>query len=409
MGRFERKLPPALTAALPPATCYTVAKAEGERRVTERGKQLCTWTLAGLAVLCAVLGFLIDTRFVYLAAVVCGGWLLLQLVPVRTAAPEQLSEEEGPSLDDAFDALESGTFDLEEPSQRVTSRKFLKSSAEMLAEGWLGPYRIIEELGRGTSGIVYKAEWAPSNRLVAMKILRRAVAENDRLRFIREVKAVSKLEHPHIVPIYEVDTLQGRPYYSMMFIPGDDFEKRLAKGGGTVLKVRVLAAICEALEYLHACGYVHRDVKPANILLGEDETPFLVDFGYAKNTANDMEITQPGSTVGTPLYMAPEQILGRSDQLGPHTDVYSLGTILYQVLAGTPPYRRDDMAEIIDATLHEDPFPPSTIFPGVPAVLEEVCMQALAKPIADRCPSAAKFREALCAWLDSQGLPHAHA
>ncbi len=390
-----------------------------------RWRNIVGLLLTGGLATCLVLSWVWhDTRWALGGLLPLLGLVLLRKEPQEpTSAPAPPAEAPPPArqtppgteppadLETAFALLESGTHDLRTPSQRVTSARFLKSSARMLAEGQLGPYKILKELGRGSSGVVYKALWEPHNKLVAMKILQRLAEDKERRRFIREVKAVSQLEHPHIVPIYEVDTLQGRPYYSMRFIEGHDFEHSLRTNGALLTellpgRVRVLIRIAQALHYLHERGYIHRDVKPANILLDQQDRPYLVDFGFAKHTALDIRITQPGTTVGTPVYMAPEQILGRQDQLGPHTDVFSLGNLLYQALTGELPHARPEIAQIVQSVLAEAPVPPSQVRGGVPAELEQLCLAALTKPIARRLASAAVFAQRLSAWLKKETAGH---
>ncbi|HZY86871.1 MAG TPA: serine/threonine-protein kinase, partial [Gemmataceae bacterium] len=269
------------------------------------------------------------------------------------------------------------------------------------AGGTLVPgYEVLGELGRGGMGVVYKARQTALKRLVALKMIlagAHAGAEQ-RARFRREAEAVARLQHPNIVQVYEVGEHEGLPFFSLEFVAGGSLAQRLK---GRPLAPGRAAAIVEklarAMHAAHRAGVVHRDLKPANVLLhggdGEGDgldCPKVTDFGLAKRLSVEPGAslpgvqTQPGAVLGTPSYMAPEQAAGRAAEVGPRTDVYALGAILYELLTGRPPFRAATALRTLDLVLKQDPAPPSRLRPGVPRDLEVVCLKALAKAPAQR-------------------------
>jgi hypothetical protein len=265
-------------------------------------------------------------------------------------------------------------------------------------------YEVLGELGRGGMGVVYKARQTALKRLVALKMIlagAHAGAEQ-RVRFRREAEAVARLQHPHIVQVYEVGDHDGLPYFSLEYVDGGSLAQRLQ---GRPLAPERAAAVVEklarAMHAAHQRGIVHRDLKPANVLLhggdGEGDgldCPKVTDFGLAKRLSVDPAAslpgvqTQPGAVLGTPSYMAPEQAAGRAAEVGPLTDVYALGAILYELLTGRPPFRAATVLRTLDLVLKQDPLPPSRLRPDVPRDLEVVCLKALAKAPAQRYTSA---------------------
>lgn len=267
-------------------------------------------------------------------------------------------------------------------------------------------YRFLKLVGKGASGHIYKAIWKPYNKMVAVKVLNTKASKNQRARFLREVKAIARLMHPNIVKIYEVD-ISNACYYSMQYIDGCTLDPVIKSAKYNIrAKVKLLVKVAKALHYAHGEGFIHRDIKPQNILVSRKGKPLLIDFGFAKNKANDVLVTKEGTTVGTPLYMAPEQALGRQNLLGPQTDVYALGTILYQILAGRLPHNKKSMIEIIRAIVYETPPAPRTLNPEVPAALEAVCMKALEKSLETRYRSAGSFADDLDQWVRGSKLEH---
>jgi serine/threonine protein kinase/photosystem II stability/assembly factor-like uncharacterized protein len=258
----------------------------------------------------------------------------------------------------------------------------------------LGPYELLGEIGRGAMGVVYKARQRSLNRLVALKMLSaepRPSAE-DLARFRTEAEAVARLQHPHIVQIHDIGEQDGRPYLCLELVDGGSLARRLA---GSPLAPHQAAELVEtlarAMHRAHQAGIVHRDLKPANVLLTADGTPKITDFGLAKRLDQEpgaTQATQSGQILGTPCYMAPEQALGQRKEIGPATDVYGLGAILYELLAGRPPFRGATLWQTLGQVVSEPPVPPSRLRPDVPPELERVCLTCLQKEPARRHASA---------------------
>jgi serine/threonine protein kinase len=265
--------------------------------------------------------------------------------------------------------------------------------------GWpaISGYQILGELGRGGMGIVYKARQAGLNRLVALKMIRPGaiITPKKLARFHTEAQAVATIQHPNIVQIYEIGEHEGIPYFSMEFVPGGTLSEKLR---GQALQSRSAARLVEtlarAIHEFHQRGFLHRDLKPSNILLTTEATPKITDFGLAKQLSGPDGPTQAGETLGTPCYMAPEQVQGKRDDLGPTTDVYALGAILYTLLAGRPPFDGESMA-VLWATIHQDPEPPGHFAPRVPVSLEAICLKCLQKEPAQRFATALELAEEL--------------
>jgi tRNA A-37 threonylcarbamoyl transferase component Bud32 len=260
-----------------------------------------------------------------------------------------------------------------------------------------GDYELLEKLGQGGMGVVYRARQIKANRLVAIKMVLAGAhaGEAERARFRTEVEAIAHLQHPGIVQIYDVGDQGGVPYFSLEFCVGGSLARKLA---GTPLPPREAAAVVEKLAWaMHAAhqkGVLHRDLKPANVLLGEDGTPKVTDFGLAKKL-DEVGPTVTGVVMGTPSYMSPEQAGGKRKEIGPACDVYALGAILYECLTGRPPFRAATALDTLRQVECEDPVPPRALNPTVPRDLETVCLRCLQKEPARRYTSAAGLAEDL--------------
>jgi WD40 repeat protein len=273
----------------------------------------------------------------------------------------------------------------------------------VLVGGSPAGYEIVAELGRGGMGVVYQATQTRLQRTVALKMILGGghAGAADLVRFRTEAEAIARLQHPHIVQIHEVGEHHGLPFFSLEFCGGGSLEKRL---GGTPLPPKSAAALVEtlarAMQAAHGRGVIHRDLKPANVLLAEDGTPKVTDFGLAKKMDGDTSstpagLTQTGSVIGTPSYMAPEQAAGNRKQLGPACDIYALGAILYDCLTGRPPFRAATAVDTLMQVLHAEPVPPSQLNHNVPRDLETICLKCLHKDAARRYATAADLAEDL--------------
>ena len=231
-------------------------------------------------------------------------------------------------------------------------------------------------------GVVYKARQISLNRIVALKMIRAgALAGEDELRrFQNEAEAVARLDHPHIVPIYEVGEHDGKRYFSMKLIGGPCLSRTLSSYAANPQNAaKLMVTIAEAVHHAHQRGILHRDLKPSNILLDEQGQPHVTDFGLAKQVEGDGSLTESGAVLGTPAYMAPEQAAGSKRLVTTLSDVYGLGAILYALLTGKPPFGGDSVMETLDQVRQQQPVPPSRLNPKVPRDLEIICLKCLDK------------------------------
>jgi tetratricopeptide (TPR) repeat protein len=253
-------------------------------------------------------------------------------------------------------------------------------------------FEVYEVLGRGGGGTVYRARDLALDRTVALKVLGEGVFATPEQadRFRTESLAAAKLTHPNVVPVYRTGTRSGRPFLSMAYIPGRTLAAVCrAESLSARRAAEVVATVARAVEYAHARHVLHRDLKPQNVIV-EDETgrPVVTDFGLAKLLDGGHSPTRTGQMLGTPEYMAPEQADGRAGAVGPPTDVYGLGAILYECLTGRPPFRGDGPAAVVRQVLDREPVPPRRLNPSVPADLETVCLKCLQKSPGHRYPAA---------------------
>ncbi|MFO7980843.1 MAG: serine/threonine-protein kinase [Candidatus Aminicenantes bacterium] len=247
----------------------------------------------------------------------------------------------------------------------------------------IGKYEILDTIGKGAMGVVYKALDPDINRVVAIKAIRFDVIseESDReeimKRFIREAQSAGKLIHPNIVTIYDVVRSKNMTYIVMQYIEGYSLQKPISSGEKipTEKAVRLMTQICDALGYAHQKGIIHRDIKPANILIDKEENPYLVDFGIAR--VETSTITQTGRTVGTPSYMSPEQVMG--EKVDKCSDIFSLGVLLYEILIGKRPFHGDSITTVIYKIINEEPLLSIEIKKALPKGFEPIISKALSK------------------------------
>ena len=265
-----------------------------------------------------------------------------------------------------------------------------------------GDYELLEELGRGGMGVVYRAVQRSLGRTVALKLLlRRDLASPaDLARFRSEAEAAARLDHPGIVSIFEVGEHDGHPFYSMRFIEGTTLARRLAAGPLPPREgAALLAKVADAVQAAHDRGVLHRDLKPSNILIDTAGEPLVSDFGLAKQLEADGSVTHTGAILGTPCYMSPEQAAGSRGDVGPTSDVWSLGAILYQMLVGRPPFQAASPMDTLLAVLEADPPLPRSVARDADRDLEMVALKALQKPQDLRYPSAAALAADLRSYL----------
>jgi tetratricopeptide (TPR) repeat protein len=272
---------------------------------------------------------------------------------------------------------------------------------------YIGDYELIKVLGQGGMGVVYKAWQISLNRPVAIKMIRDAEFAGDVQirRFQNEAEAVALLDHPGIVPIYEIGHYEDKRYFSMKLIEGDGLDRRLKSlAKAPKAAARLVAEAADAVFHAHQRGILHRDLKPANILIDGQGHPHVTDFGLAKRIEADSGLTVTGTIMGTPGYMAPEQALGRNGQITVATDVYGLGATLYATLAGKPPFASDSVLETLEHVRNDPPQPPSRANAELPRELEIICLKCLEKDAARRYASARDLADDLRRWLNDEPI-----
>ncbi len=271
---------------------------------------------------------------------------------------------------------------------------------------YFGDYEIVRELARGGMGVVFQARQVTLNRPVALKmILAGQLADEDAMRrFHIEAEAAANLDHPGIVPIYEVGEHEGQHYFSMGFVEGQGLSGLLAAGPLPPRQAaELMAKVAEAIEYAHQRGVIHRDLKPANILLDRAGNPRVTDFGLAKKLEGDSGLTGSGQIMGTPSYMPPEQAGGKRGDVGPAADVYALGATLYALVTGRPPFQAATAMDTVLQVIGDEPVPPRRLNASVPLDLETICLKCLEKEQGKRYGSASDLAEDLRRYLD--GVP----
>jgi serine/threonine protein kinase/Tfp pilus assembly protein PilF len=292
-------------------------------------------------------------------------------------------------------------------------------------------YEVLEEVGRGGMGVVYKARQLRLKRLVALKMILAGPQADEGVlaRFRLEAEAVARLQHPNIVQIYEIGEIDHLPYLALEFVEGGGLDRRLV---GTPQEPRAAAALLEplarAMHFAHEKGIVHRDLKPANVLLAlpasfsrgsenraevprfseprlnEEAVPKITDFGLAKHLDGDPGATQSGAVVGTPSYMAPEQAAGKVKEVGPAADTYALGAILYEALTGRPPFKGTTPLVTLEQVISQEPVAPRRLQPAIPRDLETICLKCLEKEPAKRYASALDLALDLRRFLDGEAI-----
>src|SRR5881409_2641066 len=312
-------------------------------------------------------------------------------------------------LPDAVAEVDSSAGSLDELSRdtaKPTSGiKEAVRAATML--GQLGDYELLEEIGRGAQGVVFRARQKSLNRTVALKVigLGQWATKAHLKRFRREAEAAASLDHPCIVPIYEVGERDGSCYFSMKFVEGGQLDEVIHR---TPMSIRqaaeLIAKVARTVHYAHEHGILHRDIKPGNILLDAKGEPHLTDFGLARLIETESTVTRTKEVMGTPSYMAPEQAMGNNAAVNSATDVYGIGAVLYQVLTGQPPFAGGTTYETIKLLLDTEPKPPRLLNPKIDRDLSTICLKCLEKDSKRRYSSALALAEDLERWLKHEPI-----
>ncbi|HEV3028142.1 MAG TPA: serine/threonine-protein kinase, partial [Planctomycetota bacterium] len=268
----------------------------------------------------------------------------------------------------------------------------------------VGKYIVVRELGRGGMGTVYQAWDKVQKRWVALKIHTVSGGVEGLVRFRREAETAAVLQHPHIIPIFDVGESGERHYIAMKYIEGRPLgEKKLPIDQAC----RVMIEVARAIELAHSKDIVHRDLKPGNVIVDASGWPYVMDFGLAKNLFGSFNVTAPGTVMGSPSYMSPEQAAGQISKVDQRSDVYSLGALLYALLTGRPPFKADTPVATVRQVLDDPVVPPTAINPEIPSRLGEIVMRALSKDRARRYPSAGPLAEDLARFLAGETAPAA--
>jgi mono/diheme cytochrome c family protein len=265
-------------------------------------------------------------------------------------------------------------------------------------------YEILRVIDRGGMGVVYEARQIDLGRTVAIKMISGGqLSPRVITRFRLEAEAAARLQHPNFVQVFEVGQVNGRPFLAMEYVAGGSLAELLERQPPSARRAaEVMETLARAASAAHERGIVHRDLKPSNVMLAADGTPKIADFGLAKRLDVAADHTHTGEILGTPSYMAPEQAEGKKDLIGPATDVYALGTILYELLTGRPPFRGTSLLESLRLVVAEEPIAPSRLSPSVPRDLEAICLKCLEKAPARRYASALALAEDLRRFLNGQ-------
>src|SRR5262245_30727141 len=266
----------------------------------------------------------------------------------------------------------------------------------------IGKYRGLARVGSGAMGVGYKCTRPGLDRPVAVKVLlaARHTGAHAAVRFEREARAAARLTHPNVVQIHDVGTEGDLPWFVMEFVDGCSLDKLIGTPALTLdATLRLVCLVARALQAAHEQGIIHRDIKPSNILLHSSGQPKLADFGLAKLLDDGSALSGSGDIIGTPRYMAPEQVLGGPQDVDARTDVYSLGAVMYEMLTGRPPVEGANVLAVLRKLSDEEPVPLRELNPAVPEEVAAICARALARARQDRFASAAEFAEAVQGYL----------
>ncbi|MCI0622986.1 MAG: serine/threonine-protein kinase [Acidobacteria bacterium] len=291
------------------------------------------------------------------------------------------------------------------------SGEALTAAARGLVMRHFADYEVEDVLASGGTGVVFRARQRSLKRMVALKVLHAGrLASSDAVqRFRREAETAANLNHPNIVPIYEVGELEGQPFLSMQLIQGPSLAQKIGSGPlEPRMAARIVLRVAKALDYAHQRGVLHRDIKPSNLLLDADENPHLTDFGLALLAEHKARLTLHGELIGTPCYMSPEQASGRTKEISTRSDIYGLGAVLYECIAGRPPVVGDNRLETLRLVIESEPTAPSRLNAAVSRDLETICLKCLAKEPDRRYASASVLADDLERFLNGEPIAARH-
>lgn len=296
-----------------------------------------------------------------------------------------------------IDILREETFRGSETSLQLVTKS--KAPAQFVVPGDVfGKFRILREVARGGMGVVFEAHQEDLDRNVALKVIisGQFASEEEIARFLREAKVVASLDHPNIVSIYEVDRVESLHYFTMNLFDGLNLDVWSKRGAVTLAeKIKIIIQLCEAMDCAHKQGVVHRDIKPANLLVDAEGTVQVIDFGLAKRFDALRTAITGEQLVGTPLYMAPEQLLGKADDFGPSSDIYAIGAVLYELVTCQKPFPAQTLFELMQQVESEIPVLPTKLNPSLASEFDTICLRCLAKEPDERYASAGEIAEAL--------------
>jgi eukaryotic-like serine/threonine-protein kinase len=290
---------------------------------------------------------------------------------------------------------------------QVTSGVSAIEAGKSSAGNGLGDYELLEVIGRGGMGLVYRARQRSLDRVVAIKMTAFGPGSSPELvkRFRAEAVAAAALQHPNIVAIHEVGIHEGRHFFVMDYVEGQSLAQLVGNRPLPAQRAAgYLKTIAEVVHYAHERGILHRDLKPSNVLIDGQDRPRVVDFGLARRLEGDSELTVTGQVLGSPHYLPPEQATGRRGRVSRRTDVYGLGATLYHLLTGRPPCQAESLAETLDLVLHNEPVAPRLLNPGLPRDLETICLKCLEKEPVKRYPTAQAVADELGRFLEGQPI-----
>lgn len=330
------------------------------------------------------------------------------------AAPEQLCADCPHHLDDlrrrirAVLAMENVLGVTEIDPRRTMPAPVHGDELERLPQ--IPGYEVLRVIDQGGMGVVYEARQLKPNRIVAIKMISGArLRPKAIVRFRAEAEAAARLQHPNFVQVFHVDEVNGRPFFSMEYVAGGSLADRVLRESMSPYRAAELVeTLARAVHAAHERGIVHRDLKPSNVMLTEVGTPKIADFGLAKRLDDDSGHTHTGEILGTPSYMAPEQAEGKKDEIGPRTDIYALGAILYELLAGRPPFLGSTPLESLRQVVNNEPVPPSQCKATTPRDLEAICLKCLEKAPAHRYANAMLLADDLRRFLNGQPVTARH-